>query len=112
MKNNNKKVVSQLSLRSLKNNKMRNIFAIAAIALTCMMFTALAAMGMGISDAIQESTMKEVGTRYHAGLKAATKEQMEKVTADARVKDHSWNILLGTADNLVKRQYENPAGTE
>ena len=31
---------------------------------------------------------------------------MEKVTADARVKDHSWNILLGTADNLVKRQYE------
>ena len=106
MKNNNKKVVSQLSLRSLKNNKMRNIFAIAAIALTCMMFTALAAMGMGISDAIQESTMKEVGTRYHAGLKAATKEQMEKVTADARVKDHSWNILLGTADSLVKRQYE------
>lgn len=106
MKNNNKKVVSQLSLRSLKNNKMRNIFAIAAIALTCMMFTALAAMGMGISDAIQESTMKEVGTRYHVGLKAATKEQVEKVTADARVKDHSWNILLGTADNLVKRQYE------
>ena len=106
MKNNNKKAVSQLSLRSLKNNKMRNIFAIAAIALTCMMFTVLAAMGMGISDAIQESTMKEVGARYHAGLKAATKEQMEKVTADARVKDYSWNILLGMADNLVKHQYE------
>lgn len=106
MKNNNKKIVSQLSLRSLKKNKMRNIFAIAAIALTCMMFTVLAAMGMGISDAIQESTMKEVGARYHAGLKAATKEQMEKITADARVKDYSWNILLGMADNLVKRQYE------
>lgn len=59
-------------MRSLKNNRMRNAFAIAAIALTCMLFTTLAAMGTGISDAMQESTMREVGGRFHAGLKAAT----------------------------------------
>lgn len=106
MRNNNQKIVGRLSIRSLKNNKMRNIFAIAAIALTCMLFTALAAMGMGISDAMQESTMREVGGRAHAGLKAATREQMEKVTADSRVKDYSWNILLGIVENLNKRSYE------
>ena len=49
-------------------------------ALTCMMFTALAAMGMGISDAMQETTMREVGGRSHAGLKGVTEEQMNQVT--------------------------------
>ena len=52
MKNNNQEVMRRLSMRSLKNNRMRNTFAIAAIALTCMLFTTLAAMGTGISDAM------------------------------------------------------------
>ena len=78
MRNNNQEVMRRLSMRSLKNNRMRNAFAIAAIALTCMLFTTLAAMGTGISDAMQESTMREVGGRFHAGLKAATAEQIGK----------------------------------
>lgn len=106
MRNNNQEVMRRLSMRSLKNNRMRNAFAIAAIALTCMLFTTLAAMGTGISDAMQESTMREVGGRFHAGLKAATAEQMEKTVSDSRVKDYSWNIFLGVAENLNKRQYE------
>lgn len=106
MRNNNQEVVRRLSMRSLKNNKMRNLFAVAAIALTCMLFTALAAMGIGISDVMQESTMREVGSRFHAGLKAATWEQVEKVTSDSRVKDYTWNIFIGTAENLIKRQSE------
>lgn len=106
MKNNNSGVVRRLSMRSLKNNKMRNIFAVAAIALTCMLFTALAAMGIGMMDVTQESTMREVGGRFHAGLKAATREQMEKVTADERVKSYTWNIYIGQVENLTRRQYE------
>lgn len=106
MKNNNSGVVRRLSMRSLKNNKMRNIFAVAAIALTCMLFTTLAAMGIGMMDVTQESTMREVGGRFHAGLKAATREQMEKVTADERVKSYTWNIFISQAENLTRRQYE------
>ncbi|MGI6018347.1 MAG: ABC transporter permease [Marvinbryantia sp.] len=106
MRNNNQEVMRRLSMRSLKNNKMRNFFAVAAIALTCMLFTTLAAMGTGMMDVAQESTMREVGGRFHAGLKAATWEQVEKVTADTRVKDYSWNIFIGVADNLKKRQCE------
>lgn len=106
MKNNNSGVVRRLSMRSLKNNKMRNIFAVAAIALTCMLFTTLAAMGIGMMDVTQESTMREVGGRFHAGLKAATREQMEKVTADERVKSYTWNIYISQAENLTRRQYE------
>ena len=114
MKNNNQEVMRRLSMRSLKNNRMRNTFAIAAIALTCMLFTTLAAMGTGISDAMQESTMREVGGRFHAGLKAATAEQMEKTVSDSRVKDYTWNIFISVAENLNKRQYEirMPQGEE
>ena len=108
MRNNNQKVISRLSGRSLKNNKMRNCFAIAAIALTCMMFTALAAMGMGISDAMQETTMREVGGRSHAGLKGVTEEQMNQVTDSMRSVWHrekkNWRILLSNWKKAVFRK--------
>ncbi|MDO4277002.1 MAG: ABC transporter permease [Eubacteriales bacterium] len=106
MKNNNQKVVKKLSNRSLRKNKMRNIFAVAAIALTCMLFTVLASMGTGMVQVTQEQTMREVGTKLHAGLKGVTAEQMEKITADPRVKDFSWNIYIGSAENILKRSGE------
>ena len=58
--------------------------------------------------------MREVGGRFHAGLKAATAEQMEKTVSDSRVKDYTWNIFIGVAENLNKRQYEirMPQGEE
>lgn len=106
MKNNNRKIIQTLSVKSLKNNKMRNLFAVMAIALTCMLFTVLASMGLGMAQVTQEQTMREVGGRFHAGLKKATAEQMEKITSDSRVVDYSWNIFIARADNLIKRSAE------
>ena len=54
----------------------------------------------------QEHTMREVGGKFHAGLKAATRKQYEKVISDPLVKKSSYNIFIGAADNLVKRQTE------
>lgn len=106
MKNNNQKIIRKISSRSLKNNRMRNLFAAVAIALTCMLFTALACMGVGMMQVVQEETMREVGGNMHAGLKHAALEVMEKVTEDPRVVDYSWNIYLGNADNVLKRNAE------
>ena len=39
LKNNNREIIKKLSNRSLKVNKMRNIFAILAIALTTLLIT-------------------------------------------------------------------------
>ncbi|MFR8548982.1 MAG: ABC transporter permease, partial [Lachnospiraceae bacterium] len=91
MKNNNQKAIRRLSERSLKSNRMRNTFAVMAIALTCMLFTALASMGIGMTQVAQEQTMREVGGKFHAGLKNATREQMEKVGKDPRVVSYTWN---------------------
>ncbi len=106
MRNNNGASVRRLSDRSLRNNRMRNIFAVAAIALTGILFTAVFSMTGGAMQAIQESTMREVGGRYHAGLKAVTGEQYEKVCEDPSVRGSSYTILIGIADNIVKRQAE------
>lgn len=108
MRNNNRKIIRRLSGQSLKKNKMRNVFAVTAIALTALLFTTLFSLYAGVLQITQEQTMRQVGTRAHAGLKNVTMEQYERITSHPLVKDHSYNILIGMADNaeLVKRQTE------
>ena len=106
MKNNNGAAIRRLSSRSLKNNKVRNMFAICAIALTSMLFTAVFSLLSGMVQTTQESTMREVGTRAHAGLKSADMKQYEKAAADSMVKKCNYNILIGFAQNIEKRQTE------
>ena len=78
MRNNNRQVIRKLSVRSMRQNKMRNLFAGLAIILTCMLFTVTASMGIGMMQVAQEQTMREVGTRCHAGLKDVTREEKIK----------------------------------
>lgn len=106
MKNNNSKVVRKLSARSLKNNRMRNLFAISAIILTCMLFTVAFSLVSGMVQVAQEQTMCEVGGRFHAGLKGVTKEQFEKVASDQSIERSNYNIFIALAENIVKRQAE------
>lgn len=106
MRNNNGAAIRRLSGRSLKNNRMRNLFAMLAIVLTGVLFTAVFSLVSGIMQVSQEDTMREVGGRFHAGLKEATQEQYEKVITDPLIKDYSYNIFIGRADNIVKRQAE------
>mgnify|MGYP005752332185 FL=1 len=106
MRNNNKKAVGKLSAGSMKQNKLRNRFAILAICLTTLLFTAVFSMGFSMLQIFQEQTMREVGGRFHAGLKRVTLEQYEKITDNPRVVSSSYNIFLGMADNVKKRQAE------
>ncbi|MCM1155235.1 MAG: ABC transporter permease [Roseburia sp.] len=106
MKNNNGASIRKLSDRSLQNNRMRNLFAILAIALTCTLFTAAFSLTGSIMQITQETTMREVGTSGHAGLKHVTRKQYEKITTDTEIKDSNYNILIGTADNILKRSAE------
>ncbi len=106
MKNNNHAAVRRLSARSLKNNRVRNLFTVCAIILTAMLFTAVFSLFSAMILAGQESTMREVGTRSHAGLKDADMQQYGQAAADPLVKRCSYDIFLGTADNIQKRQAE------
>ena len=106
MKNNNGAAIRRLSARSLKNNRIRNLFAMMAIILTGVLFTAVFSLTSGIMQVTQEEIMQEVGGKFHAGLKEATKEQFEKVIQDPLIKEYNYNIFIGIADNIVKRSAE------
>ena len=106
MKNNNGAFIRKLSDRSLRNNRMRNIFAVLAIILTGILFTVVFSLTSGAMQAAQESTMREVGGKYHVGLKGATREQYEKVIADPMIKKSGYTIPLGIMNNILKRQGE------
>lgn len=96
---NSRKCIRRLSGRSVKNNRTRNIVAVIAIMLTAMMFTTLFTIGMSIIDSFQLSTMRQVGTSSHAGFKYLTQEQYDKIKADPKLKDISYNIIIGIGEN-------------
>lgn len=106
MKNNNGAAIRRLSVRSLRNNRMRNLFAMMAIILTGVLFTAVFSLTSGVMQVMQEDTMREVGGRFHAGLKEATREQYEKVIQDPLIKGYNYNIFIGVADNIIKHSAE------
>ena len=106
MKNNNQGVIRRLSARSMKQNRTRNRIAVLAIALTSFLFAAVFSFVFGMMQIAQEQTMREVGTRCHAGLKNVTQEQMEKITKSSEIKEFTWNIQIGFVDNSISRQGE------
>ena len=106
MKNNNGAVIRRLSNRCMRKNRMRNVFALIAIALSGILFTAAFSLVGGAMQMAQENTMREVGGTFHAGIKAATMEQYEKTAADPLVKKSSFTIFIGIADNILDRQAE------
>lgn len=106
MKNNNGAAIRKLSNRSLKNNRMRNIFAVMAIILTAVLFTAVFSLTSGAIQTTQESTMHEVGSKSHVGLKGVTMEQYENIISDPSVKNSYYTIFVGMAQNILKRQAE------
>lgn len=105
---NNRKCICRLSSRSLKNSRVRNWIAIIAIMLTATMFTSVFSIGMGIVESFQISTMRQMGTSAHGGLKFLNWQQYEKAAKDPKVKEISYNILIGfgTSPELQKTYTE------
>ncbi|WP_105619847.1 ABC transporter permease [Vallitalea okinawensis] len=114
MRNNNIKVINNLSRKSLKNNRLRNTFAIIAIALTTVLFTSLFTLGSGMANSIEEETMRQVGTSAHAGLKYLTNEEFDHIKGNPLIKEIGYSIMVGQADNdqLAKRATEIRFATE
>lgn len=96
---NSRKCISRLSGRTIKKDKTRNIIAILAIILTAVMFTTLLTIGASIVDSLQLSTMRQVGTKAHGGFKLLTQEQYDIVKADPKIKDISYNVIIGFGEN-------------
>lgn len=73
--NNNKTVINHVARQSFKANKVRNVVAVIAIALTAFLFTSVFTIGLGAGGSIKMSLAKQLGSQADVSVTRLTKEQ-------------------------------------
>lgn len=105
----NRKVIRQLSIKSFSAAKIRNTFAIIAIALTTVLFTSLFTISIGLGESFQNQTIRQSGGSGHAAMKYITDEQYNKIKDHPLIKEISYNRIISfSVDNpeFLKRKAE------
>lgn len=77
--NNNKAVIKKLANRNFRSNKMRNVIAVIAIALTTFLFTAVLTIGMGAKGTLEYNMAKMIGTGADALVQGLSEEQFQQL---------------------------------
>ena len=109
IKVNNKSAIANLTAKSFRANKTRNIIAIIAIVLTTILFTSIFTMGIGTVESLQKATMRQAGGDGHAVLKYLTQEQFDAVKDNSAIREIAFDMALcDSVDNpeLLKRHAE------
>ena len=91
----NKKVISDLAFSGIKSNIKKYLVLIGAVILTTLLFSSLFTVGGSVIEETQISTMRQIGTTYHAGLKYLSLPEYEQVKDDPKIKDISYGITVG-----------------
>lgn len=97
--NNNRAIINKITKRSLKANKLRNIFAIIAIALTTILFTSLFTIGMGMKETMEQQSMRQAGGYAHGSFKDLTKEELDNIKDHPLIKKLGYSIMLSMGEN-------------
>lgn len=100
----NQPCIRELSKKSFKACKMRNLIAILAIALTTILFTALFTVGLSMNEAFQQSNFRQAGGYAHGGFKYLTEEQFLKLREDTLIQEWGVSRALGFAQNEELRK--------
>lgn len=77
--NNNKAIIKKLANRSFRSNKMRNVIAVIAIALTTFLFTAVLTIGMGAKGTLEYNMAKMMGSFADALVQGLSEEQFKQL---------------------------------
>lgn len=77
--NNNSKVITKLSKRYFKKNKVRNLAALLAIILTAFLFTSITSLAFNMASSIQLSLQMQKGSKADGTLGYMTEEQYEQL---------------------------------
>ena len=76
IENNNKEVIKRITNRSLKTNKIRNIFAVLAIILTTFMISSVFSIGVSFAKNYETMNLRLAGTSADIYLANPRKEQI------------------------------------
>lgn len=96
----NQKVISNLAYKSFLSNKVRNIIAVLAIALTTLLFTSLFSITGTIINSYQQATFRQVGGDFHGSFKDITKEELDILAKDSLIKEAGSRLVLGMPGDI------------
>lgn len=96
LRNNNKTAVKRISRRSLKNNRVRNVFSMLAIMLTTIMFTTIFTLCFSVYENMKTMCMRQQGTTASIFYKHPTNEQLEAVRKLKQVDAAGVQIFAGS----------------
>lgn len=107
-------MIRTLINRSFFSNKLRNLIAIFAIALTTMMFTSLFVLSQSMVKNLQDMNFQTAGYDSHLTFSSLTDEDMDAIVSQDAVLDWGRSIVIGVAENeeLTGRQVEIRYGDE
>ncbi len=95
----NRLVIKKLTVRTIKANKIRNIFVITAIALTALLLSTIFSIGISGTESIQLQKIRTMGTIEHVGLTFPTTEQVKKLKSLDYIEDVG---LMAHAGDIIK----------
>ena len=99
--------IRRISYGSLKAAGKRNLVAVLAIALTCLLFTGVLTVGLSLVEYLENQTMRQVGTSAHAGFKMITQAQYDKVAGALKdVRETGYGIVVPGIDELKLEEPE------
>ena len=104
--NNNSKVITKLSKRYFKKNKVRNLAAILAIVLTAFLFTSITSLAFNMVSSMQLSMQMQKGSKGDGTFGYMTEEQFEQLKNSDFVEQAGHRRTIGYASNDLGHSVE------
>lgn len=96
--NNNKEVIKRITSKSLKTNKIRNVFAILAVVLTTFMISSVFSIGVSFIKNYKTMNLRIQGTTANAYLEKPTENQIRKIKELNLAEDIGYEINAGRVE--------------
>ena len=92
---NNRACIRRLSLRHMKAAPTRNLIAIAAIALTSVLFTAIFTVASSLVYTFEQNNFRIAGGSAHGTFKALDAETLNDLKSDPLIREYGVRHMLG-----------------
>lgn len=97
----NRGCIRRLSFKTLLASRKRNLIAIAAIALTTLLFTSLFTIVLSINETNQNYQFRSVGTYAHGSFKEVDEAQIQALSTHPKVKAVGKRTVIGICTSGV-----------
>ncbi len=92
----NQKCIQNIGIKSFRSNRTRNVIAIIAISLTCMLFTSVLTLSSIFIRSFEESNFRQVGGYTHGSIKDVTYKEIDAFKEHPLIKEYGTTRFIGS----------------